>query len=150
MQEELDTNIINKIEWFPFVRIFFSDSDEWSKLTDAVKMSYAFKLNRLIAIKRPEYMQLLNKAHSPATIDALHNAFKTKGRQPGWTYTKTRPNQTNEELSKYPTFIINDFIRYHGLEQKSFEFVLSVHYDEVIKELDKALAIFNQTPKKSK
>lgn len=149
MQEDT-TEIITKIEYFPFLKIFFADTEEWSRLNDAAKMTHAFKLNRLLAIKHPEYMQCLNKQLTPAIVDALHNSFKSKGRQPGWAYTKTNAKDIEDPLKKYPAFIIDDFMKYHGLELKSFKFVLECHAEEVINELDAALKILNQTVKKSK
>lgn len=144
------TEVITKIELFPFLKLFFQDSEEWHSLSDGAKTSHAFMLNRFLAIKHPEYVQCFNKQTSPAIIDALHNAFKTKGKQPGWMYTKTNAKGYDDPLKPYPQFIINDFIFAHGLEFKSFQFALEMHEAEVIAELNAALKVFNQTNKKSK
>ena len=144
---------ITKIDLFPFFRAFFSDDMTWDMLTDSAKKQHAFMLNRFLAIKRPEYIQCLNKFHSVHVINALHQEFKSKGSPPSWMYTKTTKSGTQAkeiDLSKYPVEIIQRFIYYHQLEKESFALVIDLHAKEVIVELDKYLAQWNQVAKPQK
>lgn len=143
---------IEKIDLFPFYRAFFSEDGTWETLTKGAKMAHAFMLHRLLAIKHPEYMSCINNVRSVYIIDALHEEFKSKGRQPGWAYTKSEKEIKPflEELKRFPDILINNFINFHQLERKSFEFLMSYESQEVLKELDTELKIYNQNSKKTK
>lgn len=143
-------DIISKIELFPFYRAFFSEDGTWEKLTDKAKQAHIFPLYRLLSIKYPEYIQNLNKIHSVQVLDALHNAFKSRGKQPGWAYTKAKQRKDEDLLKKYPDYLIQSFIDGHKIERKSFAFLVETHPDEVIKHLDNELKILDQKPKKTK
>lgn len=146
-----NTSVITSIELFPFYKAFFCKDGTWERLTDQAKMKHCFMLLRLLSIKHPEYIQCLNQFHSVQLLDALHNAFKSQGSQPGWAYTKVKENASSKHLlDKYPKWLIEEFCQGHGLEKKSFEFLFSVHQTEVIEHLDKSLDVFNQVMKPTK
>lgn len=147
-----NSQLIEKIDLFPFYKCFFSDDGSWETLSSGAKMQHAFMLYRLLSIKHPEYMSCINSLRSSIVIDALHNEFKSKGRQPSWAYTKSGKEEkpTAETLKKYPDVLIQNFMRFHGLERKSFEFLLEYDSVSVFKELDDELKIYNQTTKKTK
>lgn len=145
------TEIISKIDLFPFYRAFFCSDGTWEKLTDRAKMTYIFPLYRLLSIKYPEYIQNLNKIHSVQVLDALHNAFKGRGKQPGWAYTKAGKTKDGEDLlKKYPEYLIQQFIKHNNIEKKSFDFLVEMHPEEVVAHLETEMKVLNQKPKKTK
>jgi hypothetical protein len=151
MQDIIKSEQIDKIDLFPFLKIFFADTEEWATLSDSAKMQHQWMLFRFLSIKHPEYMQCLNMMKvTVSTIDALHWTFKSKGKQPGWMYTKTNSKLIDDPLKQYPKHIIQEFVEAHGLEEKSFRIAMELHEAEVLKELDSQLKIWNQSIKKTK
>lgn len=153
MEEETIQQTVEKIDLFSFYRAFFSTDGIWETLTDKAKMDHAFMLHRLLAIKHPEYMSAINTVRSIYVLNALHEEFKSKGKQPGWAYTKSTKEETPiiESLKKYPDILINNFLNAHGLERKSFMFLLEYDSASVFKQLDNEMKVYNQsTTKKTK
>jgi len=148
MTEQQD--IISSIGLFPFYAAFFCTDGIWERLTDKVKLGHAFMIMQLLAIKYPEYVQVLNRSHNVHVIDALHNAFKHNGRQPGWSYTKVVHNKTATETGKYPKWLIDQFMKSNGLEQKSFDFLVQIEPELIIPLLDEEMVKINMAVKPKK
>lgn len=145
--------MIDSIDLFPFFRAFFSIDDTWDTLTDRAKTMHNFMLLQFLSIKHPEYIQEFNKNTIDLNVhvlNALHNAFKTP-KYPGWMFTKVdKISKVDDTLSKYPVELINEFIKSHQLEEKSFTFLYETHKEEVLQELNIQLKSWNQTIKPTK
>lgn len=142
---------IESIELFPFFRAFFCNDGVWETLTDKAKLQHAFMLNRYLSIKHAQYIQNFNKFHNVHVINALHEDFKSKGKSPGWMYTKTTDSTvTKHKLSEYSSEIINMFCKGHDIEFKSLEFLCEIMPLEIYAELDEMKKQLAQTVKPKK
>lgn len=80
--------IISKIDFFDFLKMFFLKNSKWDLLTNKVKESHAFLLFRFLSIQYPREIQKLNGIYNPAVIDGLRMGF-TGEKVPYWVYTKS-------------------------------------------------------------
>jgi len=82
---------------FDFVKILFSTSSEYEKLTKYERGKNRFMIQRFIAIRYPEASNLLNWNGSEAAY--INDSFRLVGKQfkrtPVWIYTKVRNTQKN-------------------------------------------------------
>lgn len=128
--------IVSKIDFFPFLRAFYSNDGVWETLTDSAKLEHCFRLYRTLSIQHPIYMQQNNKIHDVNCLDALHQANKHhNGKQPWWTYTKVKWEK-GEQIFSFGENIISEFCQRNGIERKSFLTVSEMFYDEVLKSLN--------------
>lgn len=138
---------IAKIELFDFMDAFFTNKQQFSRITDSAKLANAFMLNRFLAIKFPQEIQYINSFNDVSVIDALHAAM-CKGSKPRWIYTKSNKNKSNE-LDKYKNEI-EEYCKLHDIEVKSFNLLVELDSQTVLKELKELQDMKEQKTKKTK
>lgn len=138
---------IAKIELFDFMDAFFTNKQQFSRITDSAKLSHSFMLRRFLSIKFPQEIQYLNTFDDVAVIDALHAAM-CKGSKPRWIYTKSNKNKSND-LDKYKNEI-QEYCHLHDIEPKSFELLYALDSQTVIKELNELQELKEQKVKRQK
>lgn len=85
----------------------------------------------------PVQMHAVNYIHDIRLIDQLQKAFgKQNGPYPKWLYTKAEKEKTVVQKLDASKELIQKYMQVHGLEPKSFEFLLSFDFDGVQKELN--------------
>jgi hypothetical protein len=83
---------------FDFVKILFSTSSKYEKLTKYERGKNRFMMMRFMAINYPEAANLLNwNGTDPAYVnDSFRLVGKQFKRTPGWVYTKVRATKKNK------------------------------------------------------
>ena len=128
---------IHEIGFFDFMRCFFCDPKKYKQLTRKAKEKHIFMFYRTMSIMYPAQMHAVNYIHDIRLVDQLQKAFgKQNGPYPRWLYTKAENEKTVVQKLDAPQELIQKYMQVHGLEPKSFEFLLSLDFDGVQKELN--------------
>lgn len=147
---------ITEIGFFDFMRAFFCDPKKYNQLTKKAKEKHIFMFYRTMSIMYPVQMHAVNMLHDIRLVDQLQRVFgKQNGPYPKWLYTKTEKEKTIVQKLDATQEVIDKFKQVHDLEPKSFEFLLSIDFDGVQKELNAIKlemenAITKEKQKKSK
>lgn len=91
----METNVITKIDFFDFMRCFFTDKVKYAKLTQNAKRPHMFMFKRMMAIMYPVQMNAISALDDIRLVDVLHNVFCT-GVYPKWMYTKTNKDESSQ------------------------------------------------------
>lgn len=160
MADLIQDDIITSIDYFPFLRAFWSTDGTYEKLTTSAKAQHIRALWKLLARDQPEIMQMLNKEYSISVMDVLHitesknayNPHTRKCRQPGYTYLKAYPknSKTLDAINAYPKLIREEFRVSNGLDVKEFDFFCDVHPELILEGLEALEKLFNQMKKPKK
>lgn len=137
--ENENLEVINKIEYFPFLRAFFCNDGVYDMLTESAKMEHAKKLWQLLARAQPEFMQAINKMHNVHVMDAIHAASKTLGKQPSYCYIKAdAPNSKYlEKIKSFELKIKQEFKRSQDIDEKDFQFFVMIEPIMILESLEK-------------
>lgn len=119
-----EPEVLDQIDYFPFLRAFWSSDGTYEKLTVRAKSAHIRQLWALLARDQPEIMQMLNTEYNVNVMDAIHEASKHANRQPGFTYIKARPEntRTQERIKKFGTHVHEEFRRANDIDYKDFLF----------------------------
>lgn len=137
----METNIITKIEFFDFMRAFFTDDSKYQKLTQNAKKPHFFMWRRMMSIQYPIQMNALSMLDDVRIMDVLHKHFITK-EYPKWLYASSKNgNDTKTKvkeslLKKYTRDVLDLFMDHYSLEWQS---VIDLEFfcpDLLYKELD--------------
>ena len=122
--EDFETSLITSMDLFPYLDALFTDAEAFAKITDNVKKSHFFMLQRRLAIAFPAVVQHGNK--NGVDQVAMTNMYHTKlcssnGRKPAWLYTKAAKAIGGEKavvVSKDDALMI---CKVFALERKTWE-----------------------------
>lgn len=152
MTEQIE--IIDQIDYFPFLRAFWSTDGTYEKLTEKAKQAHLRQTWQLLARDQPQIMQMLNKSYDVEVLDALHEASKHANRQPQYCYIKARPANagTLSMIKKFSKQVHDEFRKIHNVDNKEFDFFCHTHPDIVIESMKEIESNFKQfsNPKKRK
>jgi len=130
--------LITSIEYFPFLRAFWSNDGTYERLTKNAKEAHLWRFYELLARDQPQLMQMLNSERNVYVIDAIHESVKHENRQPGFTYIKTRPlnDKTKIRLDQFSSWIREEWRRANDLDLKDFDFICEMHPDIMIEGME--------------
>lgn len=117
----METNVITKIDFFDFMRAFFTDKVKYAKLTRNAKKPHIFMFRRMMAIQYPVQMNAISGVDDVRIMDALHKVFCT-GVYPKWMYTSgSVDKQTKKKLihTEYTREVLDTFMEKREVEYKS-------------------------------
>ncbi|BBI90678.1 hypothetical protein HYO65_gp286 [Tenacibaculum phage PTm1] len=146
--------LIDQIDYFPFLRAFWSTDGTYERLTNRAKQAHIRNLWQLLSRDQPQIMQMLNKEYNVAVMDAIHEASKHANRQPQYCYIKARPknSKTLDRIKKFSPWVVNEFRTSNNLDLKDYEFFCDIEPDLVIASMDAIEKTLQQVkkPKKTK
>lgn len=153
----METNVITKIDFFDFMRCFFTDADKYSKLTQNAKKSHIFMFKRMMSMMYPIQMNAISGIDDIRLVDILHKSFCT-GVYPKWMYTSTKDQGSTQKISlvhkKYGQDVIDAFLDRYKCEYKcilELEELNREWLETEIKLIDKDLNLeVKKTPVKKK
>lgn len=137
----METNVITKVEFFEFLRAFFTDDAKYQKFTQNAKKPHFFMWRRMMAIQYPVQMAALARLDDVRIMDVLHKNFLTR-EYPRWLYTSSKGSEgkvTQKEslLKKYSRDILDLFMQHYNIEWKGVldleEFFPALLYEELDK-----------------
>jgi hypothetical protein len=140
-EEQGQLNVINSIEFFDFMRAFFTDRKKYACLTDKAKSAHIFMWSRMMSIMYPVAMHACSKVHSTRVMDILHSKMCTNDpkKYPSWLFTKSSKNQSSEDekaiTEMFSAELINAYKQINHLEHKSFIMIISMDRAGVIDDL---------------
>lgn len=148
MQEET----IDSIDYFPFLKSFWSTDGTYERLTKKAKQVHIRRLYALLARDQPQLMQMLNKEYSIPVIDSIHEAAKHDNRQPGYCYIKIRGSNsaTVDKIGSYAKPIIDEFRKLNEIDYKDYEFFCEIEPDLILNGLADIQAKHDQIKKPKK
>lgn len=120
---DLDFGMITSIPLFEYIDCLFTDPVKWKKITDNVKRSHFFMLNRRIAIAFPIIANSVNiNGIDVVDVSELYHAKLCSGRKPKFLYTKAGTDepeiQIKLDVSKFHRGIISALFT---LDRKTFD-----------------------------
>ena len=137
----METNVITKVEFFEFLRAFFTDDVKYQKFTQNAKKPHFFMWRRMMAIQYPIQMAALAGLDDVRIMDVLHKNFLTR-EYPKWLYASSKGGegktaQKESLLKKYSRDILDLFMQHYNIEWKGVldleEFFPSLLYEELDK-----------------
>lgn len=134
----METNIITKIDFFDFMRAFFTDKVKYAKLTQNAKKPHTFMFRRMMSIMYPIQMNAIASVDDVRLMDALHKVFCT-GTYPKWMYTSgSTDKQTKAKLvhTQYSREVVDSFMECRNVEYKSLLMLEEWDPQGLKKELD--------------
>lgn len=150
-------DIIHKIDFFPFLDAFFTDTVTYNKLTNKVKMSHYFMTMRTLAIMNPMLCHSLNKIQSVHVLDSIQKNVGNQRKKPDFVYTSAKAIKAEAEavdpFSKYDTSILSEYAKYIGIEFKDLKTFYTFTGDALLADVDSYVnEVTSQTeaPKKRK
>lgn len=108
----------DKLTYFEFQTIFFSDKVKYSKIPNNIKESFAFQLFRTLAIKYPKIINKFQGNSHYSVIDFLHNRYYL-GYKPDWVYQSSKKGVVSDLLAKYDDNVIEYAMLVIDYEYKS-------------------------------
>jgi len=92
---ELD-NLITSLPLFDYINIVLTDPIKYAKITDTVKRAHFFMLQRRLAIRYPDIVQIanVNGLDGVAVTDMYHKKL-CNPRKPSWMFTKAQKHDVN-------------------------------------------------------
>lgn len=134
----METNVITKIDFFDFMRCFFTDKVKYSKLTQNAKKPHIFMFKRMMAIMYPIQMNAISSIDDIRLVDVLHNTFCT-GVYPKWMYTKTNKDDTSANkksiVKSFDPAVIETFLDKYKCEYKVIVELEEFNPDWLVSEL---------------
>lgn len=130
---------------FDFVKVLFSTSDKYDKLTKYQRSKNRFMIQRFMAIQYPETSNLLNwNGSNPTYInDSFRLIAKQYTRPPKWIYTKVKNVNENKSDFKPKDSTLKFYLNKNECSMRDYNEVLkSPRKDAMlaeIKELEKLL-----------
>lgn len=130
---------------FDFVKVLFSTSDKYDKLTKYQRGKNRFMIQRFMAIQYPETSNLLNwNGSNPTYInDSFRLIAKQYTRPPKWIYTKVKNVKENKSDFKPKDSTLKFYLNKNECSMRDYNEVLkSPRKDAMlaeIKELEKLL-----------
>ena len=147
------TNIVNRIDLFDFMRAFFCDSKKYNSLTRKAKAEHLFIWNRMMSIQFPVQFHTLSRVHSTHIADILHSRMCTNDprKYPKWLFTKSK-NQSAEKaiLSAYPSETVSMYMQLNNIEYKSLLYQLTFDAEYVKTEMASITEQMSKDVKKTK
>ena len=104
-----------------------------------------FMVQRMMAIKKPEVSQLLNRhsVNPGANVEAWHTQVGSLGRMPGWIWTKTKKDETATTKFKPKPEIAKIWMRIHGVGKRELNEKIELDLDEIkaqLKAIEKSIS----------
>jgi hypothetical protein len=128
------------MQLFDFIKIIFTNSDEYDKCTKGEKRKQYFMCQRRFSINFPMQANALQhlKINQAAVIDFWHLFLQKQYKHvPGWMYTKgiKKAKKEKENKQHISEKTINTYCKYFKIDRKSIYDALEFYPDEILKEL---------------
>lgn len=143
-------NAFDKIDFFKFKEIFYTNDQLWRQLNDSQKAQNWFMMQRNIAIAYPTIVQHFNVVGMNAAVaaNACH-LFLLGQRQPRWSFISAKKNQANAEqvqqtkeqqakqdIDKFDAWVKHEFCIANDIDKKCFEDFCRFHPVEALEQLN--------------
>ena len=126
-----------KMGLFDFISYVFTDS-RFKYVPDNIKNKYFFMTMRRLSIMYPIQVEALSLLHAPNKAVILDYWNRMLSRQmtkmPRWTYTKAEKAEKKAK-SKIEPQMVREYINFHRLSEKDFDFALKLYPKEFEKEV---------------
>ena len=127
-----------KMGLFDFIQYVFIESEKFRHIPDNIKNKYFFMTMRRLAIMYPIQTEALSLLHAPnkAVILDYWNKMLSRNttRMPRWTYTKAEKAEKKTKTKIEPDMAM-EYIKFHRLSEKDFDFALKLYTKEFEKEV---------------
>lgn len=148
-------DIIHKIDFFPFLDAFFTDTTTYKLLSNKAKMDNYYMCMRTLTIMNPMYSHMLNKVQSVHVLDAIQMNVGGQRTKPGFVYTSSKALKAEAEavdpFSKYDSSILNEYAKYVDVEPKDLKTLHGFIGASLLEDIDKYVNIVmsqTEAPKK--
>lgn len=143
--EEHRLDAFEKIDFFRFKEIFYTNDTLWRQLTPAQKSQNFFMMQRNIAIAYPAIMQHFNVIGMNAVnaLNACH-LFLLGQRQPRWSFISAKKqnvqqhievDKLQEKLDTIEDWVKHEFCIANDIDKKCFEDFCRFHKQDAIEQL---------------
>lgn len=139
----------DKVDFFKFKEIFYTNEQAWQQLTDAQKAQNWFMMQRNIAIAYPAIVQHFNVVgmNTVVAANACH-MFLLGQRQPRWSFVsakkqnqqqveqQTEQDALKAQLNKFDDWTKHEFCVANDIDKKCFEDFCRFHPKDAIDQLN--------------
>ena len=127
-------------EHFDVIKKIFTDKNGFNSLSDLTLDRNSFMVNRSIAIKYPDKVQLFNnlKVNQVDVMKFWADYLGGNYRMPGFLYTKgsKKASETKSKINKMPSgALIHQYCIFYNLNKKDVLNALKFFYDDTIKDI---------------
>jgi len=129
------------MELFDFIRVIFTDPEEYLKITTGEKRKYFFLCQRRFSIQFPMQANVLQhmKINQEAVMD-FWQVFLRKQYKfvPGWMYTKgvKKTQEIKEKKISVSNDLIKEYCKWNKTDRKTVNDALEFYPDMMTKELN--------------
>jgi hypothetical protein len=129
------------MELFDFIKIIFSNPEEYAKIMPGEKRKHFFMCNRRFSIQHPLQANALqiSKINQEAVIDWWQRFLRTtyKGYYPKWMYTTgvKKAQESKEKKIKVSNELIREFCKWNKIDKKTVEDALEFFPEKMLNEL---------------
>lgn len=158
--------LITKLDPREFTRIFFTDSEAYSRITKQCKNDNAYLFTLMMSKKYPVLAHQLSNVMNSQIIDQLRSKLirTHRGKIPQWVFTplhdkKAQVKSDKKAKSEYIKIyeldceLINSYKKAYDIDEKTFDYIAIDNSAELLKDLkrlDKELHIDKSLKKKIK
>lgn len=138
------------MELFDFIKIIFTNPQEYSSITPGEKRKHYFMLQRRFAINFPMQANVLQhlKINQAAVIDFWQKYLREtyKGYYPKWLYTKgiKKAQEVKEKKQNVSNELIKEYCKYMKIDSKTIKDALQFYENEMVNELKEFEKILKQ------
>jgi len=138
------------MQLFDFIKVIFTNPEEYSKCTPGEKRKHYFMCQRRFAINFPMQANALQqqKINQVAVIDFWQRFLRKQYKYvPEWMYTKgvKKSQQIKEKKINVSNELIKEYCKYMEIDPKSVKDALVFFLDDMVKELKDFEKILKQT-----
>jgi hypothetical protein len=137
------------MELFNFIKVIFTNPNEYSSISLGEKRKQFFMCNRRFAIQFPLQANALQhlKINQAAVVDFWQRFLRKQYKHiPGWMYTKgiKKSQEVKEKKLTVSNDLIKEYCRVYKLDSKTIRDALEFYSNEMIKELKQFENIIKQ------
>lgn len=132
---------------FDFIKIMFSNNNEYEKLSYYDRSKFRFMVTRFMSISYPETANILNRVGINPTYvnDSFRLITRRFKRTPRWIYTKTKKVKKKDSEFEPKESTIKLYLKKNNATMKDYKDVLkSVRRNDMLKELEELEKILDE------
>jgi hypothetical protein len=121
------------MELFDFVRVMFTNPNEYNKIKNAEKGKHFFMVSRFMSIKYPSTAQQLNRngINGSAVVDLWQMVSSKFQRVPGWIYTKTKRTSASDKVWKPNPEVAKLWMERNNIGERELREAIKYNPDEM-------------------